>query len=206
MRYTAALALSVLISPLARAQDVTSPELAQVVEATRAKGLPIEPILSKVRQGVIMHAPPARIVTAAQAVAARLEIARTALEPRATPADIAAGENALAIKGVTPDALTAIRAANPRESVAVPVGVLAQLVASGIAPNRASEIVTTLVKRKASNAQLVSLGNNVNDDVTRGRSADASLNARLSALTPLLAPPGGNPIQALQAVPGGKRP
>jgi hypothetical protein len=206
MRVVVAACCAVFAAQSASAQDVADPQLAQVIEAARAKGLPTDPIVAKVRQGVIMHAAPARIVAAAQAVAARMEQARDALAPHPTASDIAAGEDALAIKGVTTDALAAIRAANPREPVAVPVGVLVQLVASGIATPKATQIVTALVSRKATNAQLVALGNTVNGDVARGSNAEASLDFRLRMLMPSLAPPGAGNITTLQTLPGSKKP
>src|SRR5512144_2617933 len=73
-----------------------SAELAKIVEATRVGGLPVDPILAKVRYAVLVaHAPAPRIVAAARAIAARLEDARSALAPHPTPTDIAAGEDAL---------------------------------------------------------------------------------------------------------------
>src|SRR4029079_11290184 len=51
-----------------------SAELAKIVAATEQNGLPIHPILAKVRYAVIVaHAPAMRTVAAASAVAARLE-------------------------------------------------------------------------------------------------------------------------------------
>lgn len=180
-----------------QAQQTADPELSQIVESVRAKGLPTDPIVAKVRRGVIMHAPPARIVAAAQAVAARLEQARDALAPHPTASDIAAGEDALSINGVTTQALATIRAASPSRPVAVPVGVFAQLVASGVTAARATDIVTTLVKRGATSVQLVSLGNDVNGDVARGARAENSLEVRLKRLTPLLAPPAPSAASTL---------
>jgi len=89
---------------------------------------------------------------------------------------------------VTKTALEAVRSTSPTKPVAVPLGLLAQLVASGVPATRATQIVTELVKRGASNAQLVALGNDVNSDVGRGARANASLDVRLRGLTAVLAP------------------
>ena len=64
---------------------------------------------------------------------------------------------------------------------------VAQLVASGVAPKDAVDIVTRLVRGKATNAQLVSLGNDVSQDVTAGAGAASALQIRLETLKPLLA-------------------
>lgn len=169
-----------------------SAELAKIVSAARDAGLPVDPILGKVRYGVVVvHAPADRIVAAARALASRLEVARTALAPRPMPADITNGADALGY-GATPDALRAVRAASRDQSVATPLGVLAQLVASGVPAKRAAEIVTALIKRGASGPQLVALGTDVNADVASGAQALAALDTRLRGLTAVLAPAAGS--------------
>lgn len=165
----------------------TAAQLARIVESVRSRGLPVEPVVSKARRGALVHAAPARIVSAAQAVATRLETAREALGPRATDVDLAAGEDALSVHGVTREMLEVIHTAQPARSAAVPLGVMAQLVASGVPPQQATEIVARLTRGGASNAQLVSLGNDVNQDVGAGAGAMASLQTRLETLKPMLA-------------------
>jgi hypothetical protein len=162
--------------------------LTGIVESARAHELPTAPIIAKISQGMLLHSAPERIVVAAQNVAVRLEDARSALAPKPTPADIVAGGDALSVAGVTKAALQAVRSTSPNRPVAVPIAVLAQLVASGVPATRATEIVTQLVKRGASSAQLVALGNNVNSDVGHGARAIASLDVRLRGLTAVLAP------------------
>jgi hypothetical protein len=166
-----------------------SAELSRIVETTRRGGLPVDPILAKVRYAVLVaHAPPPRIVAAARAVAARLDEARSALAPHPTPPDIAAGEDALS-SGVSRAALQDIRKANPNRPVAVPLGVLAQLVANGVPEKRAAKIVTDLIRRGATAEQLVALGNEINADVALGTVAANALELRTSRLNAVLALP-----------------
>ncbi|MEO7083978.1 MAG: hypothetical protein ABI442_11345 [Gemmatimonadaceae bacterium] len=165
-----------------------SEQITKIVEATRQNGLPVEPILTKVHYGVsTVHAAPARIVAAARAIASRLPVARDALAPGATPSDIAAGEDALS-NGATRESLQAIRAAVGDKPLAFPLGVLAQLVASGVPVQRAAETVVSFVKRGASQQQLADLGNNVNLDVASGAAAISALDARARGLNAVLAP------------------
>lgn len=170
----------------------TALQLTQIVESARARGLPTDPIIAKVRRGALLHVPSERIVAVARAVATRLEEARDALAPAPTPAEIAAGADALSIPGVTPDALRAVRSARPDKPVAVPIGVLTQLVAGGVPTKRATEIVTDLIKRGASDVQFVALGNDVASDVGRGARATSALDVRLRGLTAVLAPGSGS--------------
>jgi hypothetical protein len=207
--------LGTFASP-ARAQDSiavlsgdreTAAQLARIVNAARERGLPVEPIIAKAQHGARLHASPAKIVAAAQAVARRLNDARDALAPRPTPGDIAAGEDALSITGVSTDALRAVRAVSPTRPVAVPIGVLAQLVASGVPAPKATAIVTDIMKRGATNKQLVALGTDVNADVVAGTRADAALGVRLNGLTPFLAPgAGGQAGVTAASLAGGKKP
>ena len=199
----AALAASIGAASVARAQSTeplvpgnrdASAQLARIVDATRDAGLPVDPILAQVNYGVRMvHAEPARIVASARAIAARLKIARDALAP-ASPNDIIAGADALR-SGATDDALRAVRGASGGRPVATPLGVLAQLIETKVPVDRATEIVTNLMRRGVTADQLVALGNNVNDDVRgvsddskRGAAALAALDARARFLSGVLAP------------------
>ncbi|MDB4878127.1 MAG: hypothetical protein JWM41_4573 [Gemmatimonadetes bacterium] len=195
---TALLAGLCLAARVAAAQEPTpvlpgdrdaSAELAKIIAATRAHHLPVDPILEKVQYAIVMRAPAARIVAAARAIAARLEIARDALAPRDYPADVAAGEGALSYN-VPKVVLTTIRNASPEPSVVVPLGALTQLVASGVSVTRASDIVTSLIRRGASGQQLASFSNDVNSDVRLGGRPDDALNVRMRGLTAALAPAG----------------
>jgi hypothetical protein len=185
-------------------------QLVRIVASVQSRGLPTEPIVAKVRRGVLIHAPTPRILAAAEAVAQRLEAARAALAPDPNAADIMAGEDALSI-GVDENALKAVRAASPHQSVAVPLGVLAQLVASGVPSKRATTMVTELIRRGVTNAQLVALGNDVNSDVARGARAEASFDTRIGGLTAVLAPAGagtsaGTAVSAPSAIGPPKKP
>ncbi|HEX7018644.1 MAG TPA: hypothetical protein VF159_01430 [Gemmatimonadaceae bacterium] len=165
--------------------EQTRVELEQIVERTATRGLPPQPIVVKARFAALMHAPGPKIVSVARAVADRLEVARTALAPQPTAGDIKAGEDALSA-GVTPDALRLVRAVRPDRPVAVPLGLLAQLVATGVPVARASKIVTDLMRKGADSQQLVALGNDVNSDVALGERAEAALDLRTQALDAVL--------------------
>jgi methyl coenzyme M reductase alpha subunit len=173
----------------------TAVQLQRIVGEATAHGLPAEPIVAKVQFAITMKVPASRMLAAAQAVANRLEQARDALAPAPTEADILAGEDALSV-GVTTKPLRRVRAARPRDPVAVPLGVLAQLVANHVSQDRATTIVIELMARGASNMQLASLGNDVNGDVDRGGSPDDALDIRVRGLVPLLGPSSSNAAAA----------
>jgi hypothetical protein len=194
-----AVAVAVLVSGLttaARAQASfdfvdadreTLAQLTRIVESVKAANLPTEPVVAKARLAAQVHASPARMIAALEAVASRLADARDALGSTTPNVDITAGADALSFKGVTKEMLQRIHVAQPSRSIAVPLGVLAQLVASGVAPKDAAEIVSRLVHARATNAQLVSLGNHVSQDVIAGAGPASALQIRLETLKPLLA-------------------
>jgi len=169
-----------------------SAELAKIIEATQASGLPVEPIVAKIRYAVLVaHAPAPKIISTALAVAARLEEARKALAPHPTDKDIVAGEDALRSK-VSPKSLQDVRKVSANRPVAVPLGVLAQLVTSGIEEKRAAKIVTDLIRRGASGEQLVALGNDVNADIAVGTNVASAVELRMNRLNAVLGLPSAN--------------
>ena len=204
---------------IAAAQDVASmvadkdagAELAKIVTSAEQKGLPIDPIIARVRYAVMMRAPAPRIVAAAHGVAARLEDARNALAPQPTAKDIIAGEDALG-SGVSKKSLQEIRKISANKPVAVPLGVLAQLVASEVPEKTATKYVTDLIKHGATAEQLATLGNDVNADVKLGSAATNALELRMNRLNAVLGAPGANADAAasvptsLQSGDGKKKP
>ena len=164
----------------------TTAQVTRIMESVKAANLPTAPVVATARLAVQVHVPPTRLIAALQAVASRLEAARSALGSSSPEADILAGQDALSAKGVTKDMLHLIRLAQPNRSVAVPLGLLAQLVASGVAPKQAVEIVIRLAKANATPKQLADLGNHVSQDVLAGAGAASALQIRLETLRPLL--------------------
>jgi len=201
VKYALLLAAVTAAAHVARAQDstalgatdrATAMRLQQIVDRARADGLPVQPIVAKVRYAsLVVHAPTPKVIAAAEAVAERLALARQALAPRASDGEIDNAADALGL-GVPVSALEALRAASPNKPIAVPIGVLTQLVASRVPIAKATAIVKDLIKRGASDEQLVALGNNVNEDVALGRKPDAAAEIRANGLIPLLAPSGAN--------------
>jgi hypothetical protein len=143
----------------------------------RERGIPVEPLVAKAREGRLKRATGDRIRYAVAALAARLDSARSALGPASTPDELVAGADAIAA-GADIAALRALRAATVG-SLAAPAGTLAQLCATGVAPKRAVEMIVALLKRNATPAQLIALGNQVETDVTSGLLPDESAAVRM---------------------------
>ena len=212
MRLAALLAMLALPVSLA-AQDAPASRLTgkldeetqamvlRTVDSARTRGLPVEPILDKALEGATKRATSLRIQAAVSSLLHRLEIAREALAPSPGPRDITAGADALAY-GATRDALRTMRSIRPNESIAVPLGVLTQLVASGVPVARATGVVADLLRRGARDEQLIALNDDVRSYVAAGASPEAALEVRTRGLNAVLAPPGATATGADAGITG----
>ena len=153
------------------------------VEMTRAqaRGLPLEPLEAKVREGQIKRAAPARIRGAVAALATRLDSARAALGPTSNAAELVAGADALAA-GADAGALRTLRTTGGARDLAAPLGALAQLVASGVAPSRATQMIVELLKRGVAPREVLAFGVAVESDVGAGVPAEESAVFRLRTI------------------------
>jgi hypothetical protein len=164
--------------------------VASTVERARARGLPVEPLINKVREGTLRRVPPARVRAAVTALADRLEVAQAALAPSPTPPEIAAGAEALSA-GASPDVLKRVRSAGGDQLLVVPLGVLAQLVNTGVPVDRATALVVELVGRRTPPAQLIALSTSIEGDVKDGIAPNSALDVRLRGVRSTLQNPGG---------------
>ena len=168
-----------------RLDGATEAVVLRVLDSARTRGLPVDPIVDKALEGATKKAPSARIQAAVSSLLNRLEVARDALAPSPSPRDIAAGADALAY-GATREALQTMRAMRPNESVAVPLGVLTQLVASGIPIARATRVVADLLRRGARDEQLIALNDDVRSYVAAGATPEVALDVRMRGLNAVL--------------------
>jgi len=174
-----------------RLDGTTEAVVLRALDSARTRGLPMDPILDKALEGATKKAPGARIQAAVTSLLGRLELAREALAPNPTPRDIAAGADALAY-GATREALQTMRAIRPNDSVAVPLGVLTQLVASGIPIARATRVVADLLRRGARDEQLIALNEDVRSYVAAGATPEVALDVRMRGLNAVL--PAGSGV------------
>lgn len=160
--------------------SATTLAVSREISRARERGIPVEPLVAKVREGRLKRADGERIRFAVSRLAARLDSARAALGAGASTEELVAGAEALA-RGAGAAALRALRAASTRR-LEVPLGTLAQLVASGVSPARAVEMIVSLLRRNVVQTQVAALGNLVEGDVAAGLAADASASIRLRGI------------------------
>jgi hypothetical protein len=157
----------------------------QVIDDARSRALPTDPLVDRALEGAMKRAPGPRIRAAVSSLAQRLEVAKKELAPSPTDSDVAAGAGALSV-GVPREALREIRAIRPDRPVAVPLGVLTELVSRRVPVDRATTLVVELIRRGATPPQLVALGENVQRDIAAGIEPSAALDIRRRGFAPVL--------------------
>jgi hypothetical protein len=157
--------------------DTLDVAVATAIERARSQGIPTAPLIAKVREGKLKRASTPRIRTAVLALAARLDSARAALGPTASPDELVAGADALAA-GADATAVRAVRAAALGRPVVAPLGALAQLVASGVPSSRALALIVDLMRRNATPSQVIAFGNSVETDAAGGLPAEEAARFR----------------------------
>jgi len=188
------------------ADSETAARVAEIAAEAKSRGLPADPVLNEARLGALHGVQSAKILTAARGVASRLEIARTALQPAPSEAEITHGAEALKY-GISEAVLRDIKKVS-KGPVTVPIAVLIQLVAepTKMQVKRASRIVLELIQRGADTKMIAALGNDVNSDVALGISLNESLAFRINALQPLLGPAAAGAETAADALTQGLGP
>jgi hypothetical protein len=168
-------------SAMTELDSVTQAAVGRELAFARTRGLPVQPLVAKVREGQIKRAAPERIRHAVSALATRLDSARSALGTASNAAELVAGADAIAT-GVDMATLRLVRSASGARDVSAPLGALAQLVASGVPLRRATQMIMELVKRDARPSEMLAFGIAVESDVGAGVPAEESAVFRLRAI------------------------
>lgn len=159
--------------------------LRTIVADAAARGLPTAPLVTKVREGIAKKATPERIRTATAMLADRLAVAESAIRPVRSSDELAAAADALQA-GIPVSTLREMRQLWPAKPLTVPLGVLAEMVTSGVSRPVATRRVRELLVKGASTAQFASLGSTVRDDISAGLAPDAAMELRSKGVLQLL--------------------
>jgi hypothetical protein len=190
------LALSALTTSSLAAQDAVAPyeaiedagartAIRTLIADAAAKGLPTSPLVTKVREGIAKRATPDRIRNATSLLADRLAKASDALAPTRSSEELSAGADALQA-GVPASTLRDMRKLWPGKPLTVPLGVLSEMVASGVSQAVATRRVRELLIKGATGAQFASLGTEVRNDIASGLAPDAAMELRSKGVISLL--------------------
>ena len=162
----------------------TRAALERIIDSARVAGLPVDPLYSKVREGVFRSADEPRVIAAVQRLGRDLGDARAALGDSVGAEEIVAGANALRA-GIKPAELSRLRDARgrtERHPLTVALVVLADLATRGVPPAMAAASVNELVARNVSDGSLLSFRQSVERDLVGGRSPASALDARTKSM------------------------
>ncbi|HEX9611689.1 MAG TPA: hypothetical protein VF978_07350 [Gemmatimonadales bacterium] len=151
---------------LGRLDAETRTAVTALLDSARAGGLPTEPLLDRALEGAAKGAAKEQIVAATRRLAGHLARARDALGTKASPAELEAGAAALRA-GVDSTMLSALRRSRPRQSLTVPLAVLADLVTSGVPADTAARAVLALAPFVGDDA-LIEFRRDVDRDIALG--------------------------------------
>jgi hypothetical protein len=165
--------------------SATDAAISPIVAQARAGRLPVNPLYAKAREGQVQRVPVPKIEAAVRTLLERLRSANEALAPDASEQELTAAADAIK-NGVPLATLTAMRKAGRDGSLAVPIGVLTQLVVRGVPVERASMQIVDLLQRGAVARNFIALEESVRQDVLAGRRPDESLDLRLKGIIPNL--------------------
>lgn len=150
-----------------RLDPQTRAVVATVVDSARGAGLPAEPLVDKALEGASKGASGPRIVAAVRSLARELGVARSALGPAVSSAELVAGAGAVRA-GVSPAILARLRAERAGGSIAMELIVIADLIARGVPADTAAALVSQLAAREAGTAALAELRRDVARDIDEG--------------------------------------
>ncbi len=186
-----AFALAALGSPLvaqgtpAGLDSATLSAIEPMLQRARERQLPVDLLYARARLGQVQRLAPSKIEVAVRGLLERLETAHAALAPDPTPQELRGGAEALS-SGVPRETLVEMRRAAKDASLAVPLGVLTQLVARGVPVEQASVRVVDLLQRGAGTTHFIALDERVRADVLAGKRPDEALDLRLKGIVPNL--------------------
>ena len=155
----------------------TVPELKAEFARAAKLGLPEAPLVSRARLGYSYNASVKRIGDVMHALTDRMVMARNALTPVQADAELEAGANAIQ-SGVPERVLRNLRTAQPVRSLAVPIGVLQELVLRGVPWKQAAVKVDSMLKRNVADVQIALLGRDIQADIASGLAPSVALDVR----------------------------
>ena len=165
----------------ARLDSATARAVSAVVDQARHAGLPTEPLVAKALEGASKGAPGDRIVSAVTDYAAALGAANVGLGAGATVPEVVAGAGAL-LAGAPAATLGALRAGRPRQSVTVPLVVLADLMTRGVPIEQATTAVIAVARAGVPDAAFLRFAQQVEADIRAGTPPGAAVVARAEPL------------------------
>jgi hypothetical protein len=149
-----------------------------LVDSARAQGLPVEPLMEKVYEGMGKGADGPRIVAAVRSLTLEMASAHRALGTVATADEIKAAASAMHAGVPAVELGKMKKQSGLRRSLTLPFTVLADLVSRGVPVEAGVNAVRSLVGAGAKDADLSKFQRNVSVDIEKGAPPAAAAETR----------------------------
>jgi hypothetical protein len=165
----------------------TRKALFAIVDSARAQGIPVEPLMEKVYQGLAMGADGSRIVVAVRSLTLEMGNAHRVLGAVATTDEIKAAASAVHAGVPAVELGKMKKQSGLRRSLTLPFTVLADIVSRGVPVAAATNAIKSLVGAGAKDKDISDFQRNVSVDIEKGAQPAAAAETRAkgaSAPTP----------------------
>ena len=161
----------------------TRKAISALVDSARAQGIPVEPLMEKVYQGLAMGADGPRIVVAVRSLTVEMANAQRVLGTVATADELKAAASAVHA-GVPPVELGKMKKQSGlRRSLTLPFTVLADIVSRGVPVQTAANAIRSLVGMGARDRDISEFQRNVQVDIEKGAQPKAAAETRVKGVT-----------------------
>jgi hypothetical protein len=156
----------------------TRKALSALVDSARAQGIPVEPLMEKVYQGLAMGADGSRIVVAVRSLTFEMGNAHRVLGAVATTDELKAAASAVHAGVPAVELGKMKKQSGLRRSLTLPFTVLADIVSRGVPVTTAANAIRSLVGAGAKDKDISDFQRNVSGDIEKGAQPGAAAETR----------------------------
>ena len=156
----------------------TRKALFAIVDSARAQGIPVEPLMEKVYQGLAMDADGSRIVVAVRSLTFEMGNAHRVLGAVATTDELKAAASAVHAGVPAVELGKMKKQSGLRRSLTLPFTVLADIVSRGVPVAAATNAIKSLVGAGAKDKDISDFQRNVSVDIEQGAQPAAAAETR----------------------------
>ena len=156
----------------------TRKALSALVDSAKAQGIPVEPLMEKVYQGLAMGADGPRIVMAVRSLTVEMANAHRVLGAVATTDELKAAAYAVHAGVPAVELGKMKKQSGLRRSLTLPFTVLADIVSRGVPVQTAANAIRSLVGRGARDKDISDFQRNVSVDIEKGAPPAAAAETR----------------------------
>ena len=156
----------------------TRKALSAIVDSARAQGIPVEPLMEKVYQGLAMGADGTRIVVAVRSLTFEMGNAHRVLGAVATTDELKAAASAVHAGVPAVELGKMKKQSGLRRSLTLPFTVLADIVSRGVPVAAATNAIKSLMGAGAKDKDISDFQRNVSVDIEKGAQPAAAAETR----------------------------